>query len=100
MTEPDPTRGGPPYENFSAGYTLVTGVDVRTWTDDLAVMDVDLYESLGHIFGTPLIGYIGGQHYQLKPQRNGVPPDTVAVPKDNHRASEPDNLLIQKPSHR
>jgi len=94
--DPNPDGGSLAYENFSAGYTLVTGVDVRTWTEDVAVMDASLYQWLGQRFGTPLIGYIGGRHYHLDYRHTGVPGETVAVPKANHQAGEPGNLLIQK----
>lgn len=89
------TEAGPPYENFSAGYTLVQGVTVRTWSDEVAAMPSDLYRVLVHEFGSPLIGYIGGRHYHLDYRRTGIPANTVAVPSANHGASDPEALLIQ-----
>ncbi|UBF22369.1 hypothetical protein HCTV-15_gp2 [Haloarcula virus HCTV-15] len=86
--------GGPPYSNFSAGYVLVENVEVRRWSDEMAGMPFDLYETLAIYNGEPVIGYVGGRHYEFRPMY-GIPDKTVAVPRDNHERS-PGPFLLQK----
>lgn len=84
-----------PFERFSSGYVFIDGADVRCWTEDIAAVPVEMYEHLTRHFGEPLIGYIGGRHYQLAYRTYGIPANTVAVPKSDHKSNSPDSLLIQ-----
>lgn len=86
----------PDHAPFSAGYTLVRNADVRTWSEDETHMDVGLYSGLVREFGDPIVGYVGGLHYQFKPSRE-VLSGKCAIPKSSHgRASDPSALLIRK----
>ncbi len=80
-------------EPFSDGYSLVLDVDVYQHNSDTAIIDVELLDSLRQRFPSPIIGYIGGLHYQFKPEI-GIPSGAVALPEDNH--DDPDALLIQR----
>lgn len=79
---------------FSGGYELVQNAEVRTYGDDEAIMDFEMLQSLEHRFGRPLVGFIGGLHYQFKSEKT-IPAGSVAIPSDNH-SNDPDALLIQK----
>lgn len=72
-------------ESWSRDYVLVNGIDVERQSGDLALMDEVLYRKLAQRVHPPLIGYIGGYHYDLKPSR-ALPTGRVAVPKANHRS--------------
>jgi hypothetical protein len=82
----------PVTQSFSAGYELVHNADVVTH-DGNAIMDEQMLDSLRERFGYPVIGYVGGLHYQFKPS-NAILSGTLAVPDWNHQ--NPDELLIQK----
>lgn len=86
-------RFRPLTESWSAQYELVHNAEVRTTIGEEAVMDEEMMMSLFEHFGRPLIGLIGGRHYQFKPTRS-IPHGYVAVPEATH--DDPDALLIQK----
>ncbi|UBF20328.1 hypothetical protein HCTV-8_gp3 [Haloarcula virus HCTV-8] len=69
-------------ENFSAGYALVRDATVQTWAEEEAHMDVDLYDELTYHLGEPIIGFVGGLHYQFRPSKQ-VLTDQCAVPRRN-----------------
>jgi hypothetical protein len=79
-------------ETFSAGYELVHGADVFTHKGE-AVMDEEMLSALQQRFSAPVVGRVGGLHYQFKAQ-NSIPGMSVAVPEGTH--DSPDTLLIQK----
>jgi hypothetical protein len=87
------TDFNPVTESFSAGYDMVHNAEVITYDDEEAIMDYDMLEALEERFGRPLVGFIGGLHYQFKPERS-IPPASVAVPKDNH--DRPSSFLVRK----
>lgn len=87
-------NGGPLCSDFSAGYILVEGIETCRWSDELAGMPYDLYETLAIYNGEPVIGYVGGLHYEFRPMY-GIPARTVAVPRDNHD-QDPGPFLLQK----
>lgn len=91
--EPEAQR--PAIEDFSARYVLATGVTVKTWQDEIAAMPSDLYERFVAVMGTPLIGQVGGLHYEFD-TRTGIPANTVAVPQHNHTSDDVDELLLMK----
>jgi hypothetical protein len=80
-------------EPFSAGYELVRNAEVHTYDEDEAIMDAEMLQRLEAQFGQPLIGYVGGLHYQFKPER-AVPGNALALPETNH--SDPGPLLVQR----
>lgn len=83
----------PVTEKFSAGYELVHNADVVTYSDPEAIMDSTMLQSLRERFGYPVIGYVGGLHYQFKAS-DSILTGTLAIPEDNHQ--DPDELLIQR----
>lgn len=82
----------PVTETFSSSYELVTNAEIETYRKDEAIMDSDMLISLRERFGRPLIGQVGGLHYQFKPER-AIPQGSLAVPQHNH--DDPSALLIQ-----
>jgi len=80
-------------ESFSSSYEMVPDATVETWQDEEAHMDFRLYRTLARRFGEPVIGFIGGLHYQFKPS-DQVLSGRCAVPAANH--SDPSVLLIRK----
>lgn len=80
-------------EPWSAGYDLVHNTEIFQTRDDEAAMDVDMLRALEEQFGSPLVGYVGGLHYQFKAE-SSVPPKAVTVPRRNH--DDPRALLIQR----
>jgi hypothetical protein len=78
---------------FSAGYELVRNVEILTHSEPDTVIDEDLFAALAERFGTPVVGFVGGLHYYLKPTRC-IPANTVAVPDASH--DEPDAFLIRQ----
>jgi hypothetical protein len=86
----------PKLENWSRDYWMAHEITVDRYEGDLALMDADLYEDLVEEIGAPLIGYVGGIHYEFFPTLK-VLSDRVAVPRWNHKGSY-DNmtLLISK----
>jgi hypothetical protein len=80
-------------ESFSAGYEIVHGAEVMTIAQDEAEMDMEMFKSLAQRFGEPLVAYIDGLHYALKPT-GAIPRFSVAVPQRNH--DEPETVLIQR----
>ena len=86
----------PELENWSRDYWMAHEITVDRYEGDLALMDADLYEDLVEAIGEPLIGYVGGIHYEFIPTLK-VLSDRVAVPRQNHKGSY-DNmtLLISK----
>jgi hypothetical protein len=86
----------PELENWSRDYWMAHEIAVDRYEGDLALMDADLYEDLVEAIGEPLIGYVGGIHYEFIPTLK-VLSDRVAVPRQNHKGSY-DNmtLLISK----
>ena len=90
----DDLRDETSLSDFSAGYILVENVEVRRWSDELAGMPFDLYDSLAIYNGEPVIGYVGGLHYEFRPMY-GIPDKTVAVPRHNH-SRDPGPFLLQK----
>lgn len=83
----------PETESFSAGYELVGNARVHLHGGDKAIIDFDMLDALREEFGAPVIGYIGGRHYQFEPQKT-IPSGSAAVPEDRH--DDPAGLLIQK----
>jgi hypothetical protein len=83
-------------ENWSRDYWMAHEITVDRYEGDLALMDADLHEDLVEAIGEPLIGYVGGIHYEFIPTLK-VLSDRVAVPRQNHKGSY-DNmtLLISK----
>jgi hypothetical protein len=67
-------------EPFSRDYDLVLDAEVHTWGEEEAHMDVEMYEELAFRVGEPIIGMVGGLHYQFKPSTQ-VLRDSCAVPR-------------------
>lgn len=83
-------------ESYSAGYLFAPEVEVNRYGEDLAIMDEELYEDLARQLGEPVIGYVGGLHYEFMPS-TGILSGRCAVPRSNHReASTPLALLVQR----
>jgi gamma-glutamylcysteine synthetase len=83
-------------EPFSAGYALIRGVRIDTWPEDEAVMDYELYRALKQRYGNPIVGKIGGIHYQFRPATD-VLADSVAIPEHSHgKDASQAALLIRK----
>jgi len=86
-------RYEPETEPFASRYTLVRDAEVRTWREDEAHMDFEMYRALALRYGEPVVGYVGGLHYHFAPS-DEVFRGECAVPAHNH--SDPSALLIQK----
>lgn len=84
----------PQLESFSSGYSIVHNATVRTWNDEEAHMDVDLYEGIIKCIKKPVVGFIDGCHYMFKPSTQ-VLSGQCAIPRDN-RGSDPSVLMIRK----
>jgi hypothetical protein len=82
----------PKLENWSRDYWMAHETTVDRYEGDLALMDADLYEDLVQAIGGPLIGYVGGIHYEFIPTFK-VLSDRVAVPRQNHKGSY-DNMTL------
>lgn len=84
----------PDLVSFSSQYALVNGAEVRTWSEDAAHMDFNLYEALVDVVGEPVIGLVEGRNYEFTPSKQ-VLSNQCAIPDDRHR-SEPSALLVKK----
>jgi hypothetical protein len=82
----------PVTEPFSAGYELVHNAEVFTHEGE-AIMDREMAQALAERFPLPLIGQVGGLHYQFE-LCSSIPGMSLAVPERNH--DDPDVLLIQR----
>lgn len=80
-------------ENFSRDYWMVCDAEVNKHEGDLALMDEDLYDDLVEAIGEPIIGFVGGLHYEFIPSRQ-VLADRCAVPRRNHKASHNSMTLL------
>lgn len=86
----------PVIESFSAGYAVVHNAEVRTWPENEAHIDEYLHDTIAETVGAPVVGFIDGMHYNLRPSRQ-VLSNQVAVPeKSGGRQSDPDVLMVQK----
>lgn len=83
-------------EPFSAGYALVRDATVQTWSEQEAHMDADLYDDLAFYLGEPVIGMIGGLHYNFRPSEQ-VLSDQCAIPRRNRgRRVGGSTLLVRR----
>lgn len=81
-------------EPYSDEYALVENATVRTWTNNRALMDYELYEQLGKHVSDPIVGYIDGLHYQFEPSEQVLYHECVVPERDE--AVDASKLLVQK----
>lgn len=77
---------------FSERYEMVHKANVFLHKGK-AIIDEELARALGERFSRPIVGRVGGLHYQFKPE-SSVPGMSVAVPESRHHSD--DVLLIRK----
>lgn len=83
----------PVTQSWSHKYDIVHNAQVRKSSDNEAIIDPEMFLALKKQFGSPLVGFIEGLHYQFLPRRS-IPHGSVAVPEDNH--DNPSAFLVQK----
>jgi len=87
------TVAEPYLQSFSRDYAIVQNAEVRTWNEEEAHMDADLYYALEDRLGGPVQGLVGGLHYIFKPSTQ-VLSKQCAIPK--RRGEDPSALLVMK----
>ena len=78
-------------QRFSERYEIVHSASVQTWSESVAAMDFEMYETLAEYTGGRPLGLIEGRNYEFVPEVQ-VPSNVVAVPDDSH--DDPNVLLI------
>lgn len=83
-------------ETFSAGYWMVPDLEMCVYPGSEAIVSTDVYYELARVAGEPLLGTVGGSHFEITPDAT-VPLDTVAVPDGRkYAAHDGDPLLVEK----
>lgn len=80
-------------DEFSAGYYLLSNVDVRTHTGTGAIMPFDMELRLREYVTVPLMK-IGTEYYWPRGE-HGVPADTVAIPDTDSTDTDTEILLTK-----
>lgn len=82
-----------PLEKFSRDYLLAPSIEVNKHRGEEAIMDFIVYEELVELIGAPIVGQVGGIHYDFTPS-DAVLHERAAVPYRNHKAANERMALL------